>query len=102
MSNLTEKNTPKREPLSRLCSTNLQQSENPPDIENSLARFGLSSGVKNYDDLKDIKKKVIQKPKEKLNDETEIIKTLKSSLKEAMDENDMVFKSQFYGFIFLA
>jgi len=90
MSNLTEKNTPKRDPLSRICSTNSQQTENPPDLENTLARMGFSSAVKNFDESKEMKKKVITKPKKESPEELELVKVLKNNLKEAMDENDMV------------
>jgi len=96
MSNLTENATSNRSPLTSLGNTKPLTRENTADIENEVAKFGMHSAVKNQNEANNSKKKVIMKPKEKQETETEEVKTLKNTLKEAMDENDTVRRDSFY------
>lgn len=93
MSNLTENTDSNRSPLTALGNTKPLTRGNTADIENEGAKFGMQSAVKNQNEANNSKKKVIMKPKEKQEKqetETEEVKTLKNTLKEAMDENDTV------------
>ncbi len=91
MSNLTEKNTPKRSPLARVPRTPSINQENPLDVESTLARYAFSSTKKLRDDSIEIKKKVQKPSKEKIQDDDfELARYLRGNLSQAMTENDSV------------
>ena len=96
MSNLTENTTTNRSALAPIGNTKPLGAESNADIENNVIKPGMQSAVKNQNESTGSKKKVIMKPKElkeKPDEEAELIKTLKNTLKEAMDENDEVRQS---------